>query len=812
MKQLRSQDLALLVLLVPIWLVSFALFASEASRGGPLQAPLLVRVPIQPDAYPQFAGYTPGSPGAFPALRPGDAVLSVGEVDLRGAMPWRVHAHAFAQTRDDGTLRVAFERAGERGVATVRVAGDPHVWRVGAVALCFALTAVLGILRAPRSRMAQTFLPASLVWTVTTLQFQGPVVEQTYAHVGLRAAAGCLWAPLMLRAVICLPEGVWPRSRALPLWPWIFAPLGLTWTSQWLDFPFSLEFGARANPAMGAVLLASVLVVATRNYRRAGALGRRQMRWVLLGVYVGTAPVLASVAAAALQPDLWWLWQASQVALLAIPVSIFIAVTRAQLLDVDRLISATASYTLLLVVLGAGALTGVPWLAELASARVQLDPNVVQVSVSVLLVLAAVRLEPVVRPRLERFFFAERHALQAGIDGLASELSAAPDAATLISQAGRKLDALLRPACCVIYARAGDAFAPIYARGSAITPDFDATSPLFEALGRRTAAIDLERRRALDPLRPSAADRAALGSLAAAVLLPVARSGELVAFAALGRKGSGDVYTPTDLAHLGVVAASVSVALTHFGGEELLREARSVQEKLRQYVPGSIAAKLVEGGELTAGERVVSVLFVDLRGYTSLSEGRLPEEIFKTVSRYTEAVSRIVTAQLGSVVEFNGDGMMAVFGAPDPLPQKEFRALDAAREIVGEVEALSVPGGPAAGRRLEVGVGVATGEAYVGAIRSADRHIWSAIGNTTNLAARLQGLANELGARIVIDEATWRAAGPASEEFERHPDTPIRGLREPRDVFAFPPGYPAAAQAAKWKSWGPVEAESQPRN
>jgi hypothetical protein len=143
MKQLRSQDLALLILLVPIWLVSFALFASEASRGGPLQAPLLVRVPAQSDAYPQFAGYTPGSSHAFPALRPGDEILSVGDVDLRGAKPWRVHAHAFAQTRDDRTLRVAFARAGQRGVATVVVAGDPHVWRVGAVALCFALTAVM---------------------------------------------------------------------------------------------------------------------------------------------------------------------------------------------------------------------------------------------------------------------------------------------------------------------------------------------------------------------------------------------------------------------------------------------------------------------------------------------------------------------------------------------------------------------------------------------------------------------------------------------------------------------------------------------
>ena len=358
------------------------------------------------------------------------------------------------------------------------------------------------------------------------------------------------------------------------------------------------------------------------------------------------------------------------------------------------------------------------------------------------------------------------------------------NAVTLISRAGERLDTLLRPACCVIYARGAVGFAPVFSSGTAVTPDFEPGSPLLESLAGRVRAVDLERGRNLDQLGASPADRAALETLAVSVLLPVSRSHNLAAFAVLGRKRSGDTYTATDITLLGTVAASVSISLERVSDRRLLSEARRMQEKLRQYVPGSIAVEITRGRELEAGERDVSVLFADLRDYTSMSEQRRPEEVFSTVSRYTEAVSRVVVAHGGTVVEFNGDGMMAVFGAPDPLPGKEERALDAARGIVAEVRALDEDAGAAGTQCLRVGVGVATGEAYVGSIRTVDRHIWSAIGNTTNLAARLQALTKDLGSSIVIDETTWRAAGAPSEGFERHIDTVIRGLRELHDVFA----------------------------
>jgi class 3 adenylate cyclase len=123
----------------------------------------------------------------------------------------------------------------------------------------------------------------------------------------------------------------------------------------------------------------------------------------------------------------------------------------------------------------------------------------------------------------------------------------------------------------------------------------------------------------------------------------------------------------------------------------------------------------------------------------------------------------------------DGDGMMVVFGAPEELARKEQQAALAARRIVDSMPAT-----------LAVGVGIATGEAFVGGIRSPDRLIWSAVGSTTNLASRLQSMTRELSASIALDETTRERAGYVCTDFVRHADLAIRGRTGRFDVFTLP--------------------------
>ena len=126
-------------------------------------------------------------------------------------------------------------------------------------------------------------------------------------------------------------------------------------------------------------------------------------------------------------------------------------------------------------------------------------------------------------------------------------------------------------------------------------------------------------------------------------------------------------------------------------------------------------------------------------------------------------------------------------------PQPE--AVEAGLELVERVGRMPIDVRDPTLGTPDLGVGIATGPAFVGPLRAVDRTLWGVLGDTTNLAARLQALAPELGATIAIDGATHRGAGELARAFVAHADTPIRGRHGRLDVHALPRS-PARAEAA----------------
>ncbi len=599
MRRLRTQELVILFTLLPVWALCLALFTLDPGHARGLRIPFLLQSAQSATEYPVVAAHRPDFSLPPDAPGVGARLLRYGDTDLRGAGAVRAWAVALAETQPDRSLRVEFEDAGQTRETVVHLTPEAYPWRVPLLALGFGLTAVLVILRAPDSRVAQAFLPASLVWTLTWIQFQGSEIWITYAFVAERTITGCLWAPLILRTALLFPENVRPRSERLPRWPWIFAALGLTWTSRWFDFPLPIAVGTVANAGLGAVYIATLLAVLARNYRRADPVGRRQVRWVVYGVYVGNLPVLVAIVAALVEPSLWWLWDASTAGLVVIPIFIFLAITRSNLLDVDRIISVTASYTLLLVVMAVAVLAAAPALARSACDLAEAAPEPCTPAVSAVIAVSLVLLHGALRPRLERSFFAERYALQSQFEKLLALLSSAKDPETLMKVVGERLDALLRPECCVLYGRAEPVFAPVFVRGRVVPTGFEIDGALARILVERSAPLDLERG-GLDGLGLGAAERSALESLGASALLPVSRGDTLAGFVCLGPKKSGDVYTGTDLTLLAALASRISAELLRFGEQQLLREARVLEGRLRRYVPASVRAQLARGAELEA--------------------------------------------------------------------------------------------------------------------------------------------------------------------------------------------------------------------
>jgi class 3 adenylate cyclase len=782
---LAPRDAALLVGLLAVFAGCFALHLIQEFRGALGWVPMYVRSAQSADDFPRVRSFWSAEDAAVTGLVAGDALLAVDDESLRGA--GRLDFLTRIYRAGAGGRTPSLQARGAAGTHEVAfpLRRLPLPGRSSVIALAFV---ALGALTFWRTR---GFGPARLVfgccfgYALHWSYFFGAPKPQLVAGICALGVGLGVAQPLALRAVLTFPVETASRSTAARLAPWSFALCGLGAMTWAFGVPLPPRWGLPIV-AGGTVLWAlAVFFLLARNFRRAGPTGRRQIKWVLIGIYLGLTPPLVAGAATLIDRNLWWLYELSLGSVLAIPIGLFIAVSRDHLFDVDRLISAAATYTILSIALVAGLLLGVPRLARATSDWI--EPGVSQALLSFIAAALVVGGRARLEARVQRWLFRERTALQQGAYALRRALSACSKPTETLEVLGERLNALLAPVSAVIYGCTGDEFAPVFARGPAVAPSFRVHGALSRALAGRAAPLRLPERRGhrfwweLDP-----EERGALRAMGTAVLLPLQQGSGLGGFVCLGDKRSGDLYTQADLALLASIADKASDELMRYRDREVLEAERAMSARLRRFVPGAIAEQLERGSSLDASEQIVTVLFVDLRGYSPLAERRSPEAIFSVVSAYTGAVSRLVRAQGGTVVEFNGDGMMVVFGAPDPLPGKERAALLAALSIRQEVRRPLARSPGEMAETLDVGIGIATGPAYVGPIQGADRAIWSALGNTTNLAARLQTLTREHRASVALDDVTYRASGADALGFTSIGMVGIRGRSAPVQVYTLP--------------------------
>jgi adenylate cyclase len=174
------------------------------------------------------------------------------------------------------------------------------------------------------------------------------------------------------------------------------------------------------------------------------------------------------------------------------------------------------------------------------------------------------------------------------------------------------------------------------------------------------------------------------------------------------------------------------------------------------------------------GERYVAILFADIRGFTSISEGRLPYDVVFLLNRYFRATGQAVHAAGGRLDKFIGDGVMAIFGLTSD-PQLACRqALDGARRMALALDDLNEALSGDLDRPLRIGIGLHAGPAIVGEMGYERVSSLTAIGDTVNIASRLEALTKDFGAELVVSQDLLDRAGIDREVGVRH-DVEIRG-------------------------------------
>jgi len=206
-----------------------------------------------------------------------------------------------------------------------------------------------------------------------------------------------------------------------------------------------------------------------------------------------------------------------------------------------------------------------------------------------------------------------------------------------------------------------------------------------------------------------------------------------------------------------------------------------IRETFERYVsPRVVERMLADPNRVRLGGtlQTITVLFADLRGFTLLAEHLPPAQLVDVLNGYLTVAMQAILAYEGTISRYAGDLIMAIFGAPLAQPDHALRAARAAFRL-GQGMA-SYHAGLEPHLRLEFGVGLVTGEAIVGNIGARQWLNYTAIGDTVNLAQRLEEMA--AGGEILIDERTYQALGAAAC-VEAKGLTPIRGRSEPKTVF-----------------------------
>jgi adenylate cyclase len=185
---------------------------------------------------------------------------------------------------------------------------------------------------------------------------------------------------------------------------------------------------------------------------------------------------------------------------------------------------------------------------------------------------------------------------------------------------------------------------------------------------------------------------------------------------------------------------------------------------------------------LAGQERTIAVLFADLRTFTGIAEQKLPYDLVFLLNSYFAVAGEAITSAGGIVDKFIGDGVMALFGVESSAEAGCRQAITAAHAMVKEIEVLSQSLALELPMPLKIGVGVHSGPAVVGRMGYGSSIHLTAIGDTVNVASRLQDLTKEYGCPLVISEQVARAAEVNVSGLPRHEIT-VRNRREPLTIF-----------------------------
>jgi len=242
-------------------------------------------------------------------------------------------------------------------------------------------------------------------------------------------------------------------------------------------------------------------------------------------------------------------------------------------------------------------------------------------------------------------------------------------------------------------------------------------------------------------------------------------------------------FSADHLELISAVAAQTAVTVETIKAHRRLAREEVARANYSRFMPEYVVKQLLDNPDsfrLGGVNQTITVLFADIRGFTALSEREKPEKVVGLLNRYFSVMTEIIFAYGGTLDKYIGDGLMAIFGAPTASPEDALNAVKAAVTMQKRLATLNNELRNEGYGQISVGIGLHTGEATIGYIGSDRRSEYTAIGDTVNLASRLES--NAGGGQILMSEATAAASGNLIPVNAREPLT-VKNRVQPVNVF-----------------------------
>jgi class 3 adenylate cyclase len=674
--------------------------------------------------------------------------------------------------------------------------------------LQLAVGAVVFLVR-PGSSQSWVFLAFSLVaYAVSTLYADA---HTTYRFSGLFLTAWAVWPATFIHLALIFPQRRrivrrFPRVVWLPYLVSGAAALLLLFQFGPGHAAYFLWIPVAGAAYWGVALLILILALARASLGGVTPLVRQRARIVFAAFALGYVPPIAGTVVEALfrvpVPYLNAIWKLN----LLFPLVMAYAMVRYDLFDVRSALRAGAVYsavTGLVILAYAGAIATTDLL--LTTWEVATSPIVAAAATAVLVVVLLNPLHQRMQRIVDRLFFRQRIDVQRSIERVSEVMSGLLDLPRIVDLLRRTVQEQLHPERQALYlldddrhgyVRADREEAPARPDG----PPVDAESPLALALARVRQPMTRERVQedpALEEYRQGCLDL--MDALGATLVAPFVFQRRVTGFLTLGPRRGGTGYSGADLNLLRLLANSSALALEHARAYTALQATNSeltvalrrveILERIRanlvKFVPRTVQdliERAPEAPELDKREVDVTVLFVDLVGYTRLTERLDADTVNGLVERYFGAYLDEILRHGGDVNETAGDGLMAIFRDPDRRrhAREAVRcALAILRRTVELNERLD-----GLGEAIGVHVGINSGVATVGATKiegaAGTRWTYTASGQVTIVAARLAALAG--GDEILLGAATAERLG-ADVSVEALGERSLRNVEAPERVY-----------------------------